>query len=62
MFHEYPKSLYMAGDIYAAHVIVKDSAHEAECRAQGFRGAWEPEEKETEPEKRKPGRPRKEPA
>lgn len=41
MFHEFPKSLYMAGDVEAEHVIVQDAEEEATKRAQGFCGAWE---------------------
>jgi hypothetical protein len=62
MFLEYPKSLYMNGNAEGDHVIVQDAGEESAKRAEGYRGAWEPEEKATdEPAavKRKPGRPKK---
>ena len=66
MFQRYPMSLYRGGDVSADHVIVKSEDEEAAQRAEGFRGAWEPQEKATEPAtesdapaKRRPGRPRK---
>ena len=68
MFQRYPMSLYARGDVSADHVIVRDEDEEAAKRAEGFRGAWEPQEKAepaepqepaAEPAKRKPGRPRK---
>jgi hypothetical protein len=40
-FQEFPKCLFLHGDVTAEYVIVKDSAHEAEKRAEGFRGAQE---------------------
>lgn len=63
MFQPYPRMLYRGGDVSADHVIVKSEDEEAAKRAEGFRGAWEPQEK-AEPEadapaKRRPGRPRK---
>lgn len=71
MFQKYPMSLYLRGDVAADHVIVTSEDEEAAQRAEGFRGAWEPQEKAqpapveaapgepAEPVKRRPGRPRK---
>jgi hypothetical protein len=63
MFQRFPMSLYLRGDVSAAHVIVTNEDEEAARRAEGFRGAWEPQEKAAEPApepaKRRPGRPRK---
>jgi hypothetical protein len=64
VFQPFPLSLYLRGDVSADHVIVKSEDEEAAKRAEGFRGAWEPQEKaepaaEDAPVKRKPGRPRK---
>lgn len=49
MFAEYPKSLYLDGDIEREHVIVHSADDEQAKRAEGFRVAWEPEEKGEEP-------------
>jgi hypothetical protein len=62
MFQPYPKMLYLRGEVEAEFVIVQDAGEESAKRAEGYRGAWEPEEKATdEPAavKRKPGRPKK---
>lgn len=71
MFQRYPMSLYLRGDALADHVIVKSDDEEQAMRAEGFAGAWEPQEKAQapladapaepapEPAKRRPGRPRK---
>ena len=63
MFLKYPMSLYLRGDVSADHVIVTSEDEEQAKRAEGFRGAWEPQEKAEPaadaPVKRKPGRPRK---
>lgn len=62
MHHKYPMCLFHGGDVEAAHVIVHGEVEEAAKRAEGFKGAWEPQEKADEPEapiKRRPGRPRK---
>jgi hypothetical protein len=52
----------MNGNAEGDHVIVQDAGEESAKRAEGYRGAWAPEEKATdEPAavKRKPGRPKK---
>jgi hypothetical protein len=60
MFQKYPMCLYQRGDAQADYVIVRNEDEEAALRAEGYAGAWEPQEKaQPEPEKRKPGRPRK---
>lgn len=62
MFQPYPRMLYRGGDVSADHVIVTSEDEEAAQRAEGFRGAWEPQEKADEPDapvKRRPGRPKK---
>lgn len=63
MFQKYPMCLFERGDAQAGHVIVHGEDEEAAKRAEGFRGAWEPQEKAEpateEPAKRRPGRPRK---
>ena len=46
MFQKYPMSLYLRGDALADHVIVTSEEEEAAKRAEGFKGAWEPQEKE----------------
>lgn len=66
VYQKFPLSLYLRGDVASDHVIVTSEDEEAAQRAEGFRGAWEPQEKAIEaaveadePAKRKPGRPRK---
>jgi hypothetical protein len=63
MFQKYPMCLFERGDVAAAHVIVTSEDEEAAKRAEGLKGAWEPQEKAeeptSEPAKRRPGRPRK---
>lgn len=51
MFAEYPKSLYMSGDLDGEHVIVLNAEEEAEKRTVGFQVLGEPQ-KENEPQKR----------
>ena len=50
MFHEYPKCVYLAGDVSAAYRVVADAAGEAQARREGFQTAGESPEKA----KRKP--------
>lgn len=69
MFKEFPKCLYLGGDVEASHVIVLSADDEVKARAEGFLNAHESEEKAVppapvaepvpEPAKRKPGRPAK---
>jgi hypothetical protein len=58
MFQRFPLMLYLRGDVEADYVIVKNEGEESAKRAEGYRMAWEPQEKADEvPVKRKPGRP-----
>lgn len=63
MFHEYPKCLYLGGQVDAETRIVFDAEAEKQARADGFVGIGESQEKAkpepiaTEPKRR--GRPPK---
>lgn len=48
VYQKFPLSLYLRGDVSADHVIVTSEDEEAAKRAEGFRGAWEPQEKAIE--------------
>lgn len=56
-FQEFPKCLYLGGDLEAAYVVVADAEAEAFQREQGYAVIGESVQKEDAP--RKPGRPRK---
>lgn len=45
VYQKFPLSLYLRGDASSDHVIVTSEDEEAAKRAEGFRGAWEPQEK-----------------
>lgn len=57
MFQEFPKCLYVGGDVTANYCIVFDRAEEGIKRKEGFSGPGESLEKSEEPKKR--GRPKK---
>jgi hypothetical protein len=69
---EYPKMLYMGGDISAAYVVVDDEAQEAAAKNDGYLRLWSGDvkapakpwihEEAEEPAKRGPGRPKKDAA
>ena len=58
-FQEFPKCLYLGGNIEAEYTVVLDETEEAVKREAGFSSPGESAEEEP---KRKPGRPRKEAA
>jgi hypothetical protein len=47
MTQHYPRRLYLGGQVIDAEatnsVVVADAAAEADARARGYRGAWEPD-------------------
>lgn len=57
MFQEFPKALYMGGDVMADCFVVFDRNEEEAKRKEGFFGPAEALEKSEEPRKR--GRPKK---
>lgn len=56
-FQEFPKCLYLNGDVLAEYVVVADAEEEAAKTELGYVPAGEVETQEAAP--RKPGRPRK---
>lgn len=59
MFQEFPKCLYVGGDVTADSVVVFDRDEENAKRREGFSGPGESLEKSEEPALKKRGRPRK---
>jgi hypothetical protein len=53
MFQEFPKCLYLAGDVAAAFCVVLDPQEEAGARKDGFLNAGESQEKAKTPRKPK---------